>query len=76
MDQLLLFIQLGDVILGTKITALCFSLFVKIFKLKLKSVMQALDITLLGLRPRVGIKLLGLWPRVEAQFLWFLGPKS
>ena len=34
-----------------------FSLFVKIFKLKLKSVMQVLDITLLGLRPRVGIKL-------------------
>ena len=34
-----------------------FSLFVKIFKPKLKSVMQVLDITLLGLRPRVGIKL-------------------
>ena len=52
----------------------------KIFKLKLKSVMQALDITLLGLRPkegvnllglrpRVAVNLLGLWPSVEAKFL-------
>ena len=57
--MLFMLCQLGGVILETKITALCFfSLFVKIFKLKLKSVMQALDITLLGLRPRVGVKLL------------------
>ena len=40
-------------------------------KLKLKSVMQALDITLLGLRPRVGVKLLGLWPRVKPNFCGF-----
>ena len=52
-----------------KIKALSFSLLMKIFKHKLKSVMQAPNITLLGLRPRVGVKLLGLWPRVEAQFL-------
>ena len=53
------------------------------FKLKLKSDVHALDITLLGLWPRVGVNLLGLrlrvgvnllglWPRVEAKFLWFL----
>ena len=40
-----------------KLQLYVFSLFVKIFKLKLKSVMKVLDITLLGLRPRVGIKL-------------------
>ena len=34
--------------------------------------MQAPNITLLGLRPRVGVHFLGLWPRVEAKFLWFL----
>ena len=45
------------------------------FKLKLKSDVHALDITLLGLWPRVGVNLLGLWPRVDAQFP-LLGPKS
>ena len=47
---------------------------VAMFKLKLKSDVHALDITLLGLWPRVGVNLLGLWPRVEARFL-LLGPK-
>ena len=54
-----------------KIKALSFSLLMKIFKHKLKSVMQAPNITLLGLRPRVGVKLLGLWPRVKPNFCGF-----
>jgi hypothetical protein len=43
--------------------------FVKIFKLKLKSAMHALDITLLGLWPKVGVNLLGLWPRMGVNLL-------
>ena len=37
------------------------SLLVKIFKLKLKSAMHALYITLLSLWPKVGVNLLGLY---------------